>query len=262
MQNKKAVCVIAKDYDKNWVSFLNTFDQYDVYFIVDNNLTQYSKYSNVEVVQITNEKCDEEGFKHLVDMIERFNKISGWDKAVYYFAKIKTSYEYVWFLETDVFLESQNTLRLIDEQCLEIDFLAFDISEAKKEPHEQFPNYWWWPKIYKKHSTLCELFFYSSLCCHTRMSFKFLSKIKEYAENHKTLYFLEAFFPSLCVKNNLTHKDLKEFNAITKPIYNRPGIELDSKIKNLMFTTHKNVLFHPIKNTNEHKERRMWLAIK
>ncbi len=261
MNPNKAVCVISKEYDKDWIEFLNTFEEYDVYFIIDNNEVHYNDnkdFSKTNLIQIQNLQCKSNGFMGLVSLFrDRFKEVSGWDKALYYFTTINTKYDYVWFLETDVYFYSEYTLIQIDNECQTEDLLAHGISEHKITTAEtSFPSVWHWPSIFRNHSNVLGTPYYHCLPCHTRMSKSLLLKIKEYASKYKSLYFLEAFFPSLCVHNNMTYNNLLSFNPLS-----RPCEELQYDIKQRMFTTHKNSFFHPIKNTKEHTERRKLLAL-
>ena len=41
--------------------------------------------------------------------------ISGWDKALYYFGT-KNIFDYIWFIEDDVYFYNENTLQQLDNQ--------------------------------------------------------------------------------------------------------------------------------------------------
>ena len=68
--NKKAVCLIVYDPFKKliFIEFLNTFTNYDVYVVIDNN-NNYSdlsiKYKNIKFIQINNNLCILTGYKNL-----------------------------------------------------------------------------------------------------------------------------------------------------------------------------------------------------
>ena len=160
-------------------------------------------------------------------------KISGWDKAIFYFANINTNYNNVWFIEDDVFLYDENTLLNIDTKYNDSDLLT----STYKENSTGHKNDWHWKKINIKLSPP----YYYAMVCATRISKTLLSKIKDYATEYKTLFFLEALFPTLCKSNNLQYDIPDELHTIIyRKIYT---IEDINKIN----------LYHPVKDTTKHK---------
>ncbi len=262
MQNNKALCVISKDYEETWLEFLNEFNNYDVYFLIDKNDISYkdhTTFSKVKIIQIENQECEKAGYIHAGDIPAYTSPVLGWDKALYYFGNINNNYEYVWFLEDDVFLKSEYTVKQIDDQNLIEDLLAFNTVEHKLETGEQYPNIWWWHSIYlknlnQKNSEGLKSPFYMSLTFHARLSKTLLTKIKEHASVYNTLYFHEAIIPSICARYNLKYRNLDSFNPVSQP-----SSELPIDSKQLMFTTHKDSFFHPVKNKQEQKQRRLQL---
>ena len=64
--------------------------------------------------------------------------------------------------------------------------------------------------------------------------------INDYAIQNKTLFFLEALFPTIATKNNLKCSNPEEFNNIHwKHEFQRENINM-------------NGLYHPIKDLNSH----------
>ena len=55
-KNNIAVCVLCKVPNEEWLRFLNNFNKYDVFIIIDDNsatYTEYSeKYKNINIIQI------------------------------------------------------------------------------------------------------------------------------------------------------------------------------------------------------------------
>ena len=77
------------------------------------------------------------------------------------------------------------------------------------------------------------------VCC-VRMSNKMLKCIYDYANKNKNLFFLEALFPTIAIKNDLIYDTPIEFNEI--------HYRKDFNITDI----NKNNLYHPIKNLEEH----------
>jgi hypothetical protein len=227
---KCALCVICFKPNTVWLDFLRTIQQYDVILIVDDNSVIYSD-PDVKIIQIKDEDCKRDGF---VDVCYTLNKkISGWDKALYYFST--TNYKFIWFLEDDVFVYNEKTLVDIDSKYSSSDLLTSSYSEKKQSigwPH--------WNKIHIKTKPP----YYKSMVCAVRMSALMLSKIKMYASTYKTLYFLEALFPTVCKSSNLVYHTPDELKTIVyRKIYRNGDID-------------KVNLYHPVKDLNKHIEFR------
>jgi len=83
------------------------------------------------------------------------------------------------------------------------------------------------------------------MVCATRISKPLIDLIKAYATEHKSLYFLEALFPTICKNSNLIYDTPKELNPV---LYNNPIQELD-KLR----------IFHPVKKLSRQAEFRIQL---
>jgi len=225
-----------------FLDFINTLStSYTIYLIIDDEKinwsnTLQSKYPNIIFVQILSKMCNNFGYKNLnFGGIQKH--ISGWDKAIFYFCKINkevTSYDYIWFIEDDVFLYDSNTLLNIDKQYTGIDILLPNCVQ------EINYNEWLWPQI----SMEFEKPWYNSMCCVIRLTNKMLEAIKNYITNIKTMHFLEAFFPTIAQKYNLSIATPPELKTI---VYRHNWEQKDINKMNL---------FHPIKNLYKQIEYR------
>jgi hypothetical protein len=265
-KTKNAVCVIGKDYNKNWISFLAKFKEYDTYFVVDNNSNNYkenTEFPNVSIIQIDDSICSTLGYTNMCNIWKwetarpklrrklKFKTVGGWEKAVYYFANINTSYNHVWFVETDLFFKSERSFMVLDNNKKHQNSHLI-IHKIKKNEADQsnmvYPNTWWWPILYQQNHLKFTSGFFHSLPTPTRASKELLSKIKEFATTHNNLFFLEALFLMICKHNNLSFASLPK-----KMSFCQPSKELHEKIKDKMFDSNfYNAFFHPIKNTDEH----------
>jgi hypothetical protein len=224
------ICLITFRPTKIWCKFLNTFTRYKIIIIVDDtsfDLSNFS-YDNITFVQIDDDICKRNGYINTNFLIKQ---ISGWDKALYYFGKKK--FNYVWFLEDDVFFNNDQTLNDIDAKYCDLDLLTanYDINKLGKKNKS-----WHWPLIDIKFNPP----YYNAMCCGVRMSKNMLLKIKEYANKHKTLFFLEALFPTLCKKHNLKYDTPDELKDI---VFRKDYYDND---------INKTHLFHPVKDIIKH----------
>jgi hypothetical protein len=232
--NKNCVCLICHKPNDIWFNFLSTFTKYDIYILIDDNSIfykqKYLKFKNINVIQINNEHCKQRGFINMNFVIKKL--ITSWEKAIYYFSTINIQYNHVWFFEDDVFFYNENTLLTIDSNYNHSDLLSNTYNENKYGNKTE----WIWNNINIKIPPP----YYSAMVCCVRMSSKLLSKIKQYANTYKTLFFLEALFPTICKKYNFQYDTPNELTTIVyRTNYENKDIN-------------KTCLFHPVKNINTH----------
>jgi hypothetical protein len=242
--NKNCVCLICHKPTDIWVDFLSKFTNYDVYIIIDDNSkdykSQYSEFHNINIIQIKDEECKKNGF---VDMNFTIKKdITAWEKSIYYFSTINTEYNKVWFFEDDVFFYDEKSLLNIDSNYENSDLLSNsyteNISGHKKD--------WHWHRIHIKFPPP----YYGAMVCCVRMSSDLLSKIRNYANEHNTLFFLEALFPTICKRNNMKYDTpTKLKNIIYRKTYKDKDIDANN-------------IYHPVKDIKKHKYYRDMLNTK
>lgn len=233
-----SVCLLCRYPDEIWLDFLCKFEKYDIFVVIDDNnifyqekYKNYKKYTKINFIQIQNTKCKENGFTNMNHTINK--DISAWEKAMYYFSSINTSYKNIWFLEDDVFLYDENTLINIDKKYTASDL----ISNSYTENINGHKNDWHWKQI---NIINIPPPYYCAMVCAVRISDKMLTKIKDYAREHKTLFFLEALFPTLCKYNHFIYDTPPEFiNIVFETKYNINDFD-------------KYNLYHPVKQLDEH----------
>ncbi len=234
---KNAICLIThKPNEKiSYLHFINKFIKYVINVIIDVNLNNFNnlkkQFTNIRFIQINDELCFNSGFKN-ISYITLKKPITGWDKAIYFFTKENTNYENVWFFEDDVYFHSENTILQIDNKYKDEDILCnSSYGEGKL-------NEWLWKRI--------KINFYPpyfcGMMCALRLSKKYINCIRDYIDKNKTMFFLEAFFPTIAVKNNLKiFSNPIEFLTITHR--NSTPNPTDINI---------NYLYHPVKDLNLH----------
>lgn len=227
------ICLITFRPHKIWCDFLNSFTKYHIFIIVDDDLFELrefiNNYKNIRFIKIDDAKCKLNGFIDTNFMIKKL--ISGWDKALYYFAIENHNFDFVWFIEDDVFFYNENTLHNIDKQYINDDLLSNTYNE-----NITTTNNWHWWRIKIEYP----LPYYNGMMCAVRFSNKMLNCIKDYATKHNTLFFLETLFPTIAIKNNLKYNTPIEFNTIH---YRHNFLKDHINKKNL---------YHPVKDLNNH----------
>ena len=115
---KKAVALIVKEPDEIYLDFLQGFNSYDIYIIVDSDkeLTKVDKYKKLNFIQLSDKHCLDKGFQN-VNYIGIKKMVSGWDKALLFFSVvIPSKYDHVWFIEDDVFFLNEQVLTNLDQK--------------------------------------------------------------------------------------------------------------------------------------------------
>jgi hypothetical protein len=197
----------------------------------------FSDYKNVNLIRIKDEDCYVNGYKNMSFIGEK--EVTGWEKAIYYFSNINTVYENIWFLEDDVFFNNEKTLMDIDAKYKNSDLLTNNYNENETG----LKDCWLWNTI----NIELPPPYYGAMCCAVRMSKNMLLKVKEYADNYKTLFFLEALLPTLCKKTNLIYDIPDELkNIVFIKNYNDKDIDITN-------------LYHPVKDMLKHLDYRTLL---
>jgi len=220
-----AVCLLCRVPNDVWINFLLTFKDYEVYIVVDDNavnyVEKYSKYPSLHIIQIPNSECSAQGYRNMNFTMKK--SITAWEKAMYYFTQKNQSYDRIWFFEDDVFFYGEDTLRSIDRVYEEGDLLSNQYTENTTGDKVG----WNWARVDMKLPPP----WYKAMCCAIRLTKRLLNVVRDYAEKHKTLFFLEAMFPTLCKQYSLVYhtptelyhvkfkSDFKETDITTKEVY-------------------------------------------
>jgi len=232
---KNALVLLCLHPNKIWCEFLNNFKTYKVYIVLDDSKfdckTIESIYSNINFIKIDDSVCESAGYKNMNFTLKK--KVTAWEKAMFYFSNEKENeYEYLWFIEDDVFFYDETTVSNIDEKYTNQDILSTEYVENK----DGDKTYWNWPWIDIQYSPP----YYKGMVCATRLSSNFLKCIKDYATKNNTLFFLEALFPTIAIKNHLNTGFPEELKNIH---YRHKFFESDITKENL---------YHPAKKIINH----------
>jgi len=235
--NKTALCIISYKPNPILLNFYNSFINYDIYTIIDDNTKNYSNadiiknFNNIKFIQIKDKDCSDNGFTNS-NVIGVKKIISGWDKALYYFSIINKNYKNIWFIEDDVFFYDENTIISIDNKYEDYDILCNSDFKVGKL------NEWLWSRI----KINLPQPYYHGMMCACRMSNKLLEAINDYAIKNKKIFFLEALFPTIAIKSNLKYYNPDEFRTITW----RNKFEINQISKENIYHPFKNIEYHNI----------------
>ena len=227
------ICLLAvkpclKTY--NFFKSLQLNTPYEVYIVIDNNDYMIPDYDGVvKIIKIDNEECAKKGFKSTVLWLD--NKACSRDKALYYFSQAAIDYNYIWFVEEDVFIPALDTIQNIDKKYEET---AADLLVATHAIQNERQTDWHWNHV-NRQIKINPPYSYSMICA-IRCSKALLTCIRAYAETYENLFMDEALFNTLALQNNLKVWCIPELATIL--------FEHDWKSTDIVATN----LYHPIKN--------------
>lgn len=230
------ICLISFRPHAVWCDLLNHFSRYVVYIVVDDNEFDLSdfeaSYKNIRFIKLDKNTCRSRGFRGVNFMVKK--NISGWDKALCYFAINGRTDDLIWFIEDDVFFYGESTLADIDERHKNCDLISRACSINKDGNRDE----WHWARIEIHYDPP----YYFGMMCAVRISGAMMKAINEYAASQRRLFFLEALFPTIAAKNGLKHCTPSELGNI---FYRKEITTVDAKN-----------LFHPVKDLKMHADFR------
>jgi len=233
---KNAFCLITTKPDDIWIEFVNTFTNlYDVYIVVDDNTFDTGKYRenypSIHFLLFKEEESKANGYWDASYLIKK--EVIAWDKALYYFARVNTTYKNVWLCEDDVFIHSVNIIHNIDTRYPETDLLC--VNKMKNTTGET--NSWMhWVKAQE----MFDLPWSGSLISFCRVSSRLFASIDEFVKKNEKLTFLEVLFPTVADKNGFTIEHPIELSGI------------DHAPKTVEAVVDNGTVYHAVKNIKAH----------
>ena len=231
-------CFLTVTPNEKFYNFVKQLPDIDnIYICIDNNDYNIPNYDGkIKIIKINNNTCINEGFQNTHLNIK--GAISR-DKALYYFYKNDINYDYIWFIEEDVFIPTIETIKNIDIKYPDNDLLVGN----NHITYEKRTN-WHWCLVNSQLDNKISPPYASSMICAIRCSKKLLECIFNHALKYKTLFLDETMFNTLALHNNLNVKDIEELKTI---IYRKEWT------KNKINT---NNLYHPVKSIEKQYQLR------
>jgi hypothetical protein len=232
--SKTAICILSRNFNETWMDFLKTFTHYDLYMVVDDNTTLYdTTIGNVTIIQVPDNVCTENNY-YKSSCWSNLKDIVAWDRALYYFNRVNTNYDHIWFMEDDVFIAGEHILRSVDEKYPTSDLLcAFhEINETGNV--RQGWNHW--VNVIHRIGTPWA---HSMISC-ARLSNRLLKRVDDYVSD-RHLMFIEALFNTLALHHGY---------AVDNPEELKDTIAYDTKWNRDEVDITK--IYHPFKKMEDH----------
>ena len=223
------ICFLTVRPDKLFYEFCKKLesDNYKVFICVDDNSHEIECEN---LIKIDNVECQNAGFKNTLTYFKNKNRAGSRDKALYYFCKNNINYDYIWFVEEDVFIPNEKTILNIDEKYPTGDLLC-KVNNIKTN-NDKWEH---WSAVFEK----CNIGppYSHSMISAIRCSKKMIQIIGEHANKYKTLFVDEALFTTLAMQNNLDIKTISELSTI----------EYRKTFNEFLITN----LYHPVKSIKQ-----------
>ena len=239
-----AVCGLTKanaivTVNWKWMTELVAYN-ISAYIMHDNDYNQVSDNKNITSISISHQLTMYAGYnrggnRYYHDrIIENGELILGkntipnsWDKAIFYFAAIDQHYEFVWFIEDDVYILSLSTFMAVHEQSLNCS-TDLAVREAIKHPID----------LRKRYMANTVHPWYRSLVVAAGVSTRLLSLIRTFVEKYNALEYVEFMFTTMAKQNKLTIFHPHQFQSLLSPGSKHPCYD---------FITDNDSWYHPIK---------------
>jgi hypothetical protein len=242
-----AVAFLTRFPHNETISFSNKIAEkgkFDVYIISDENKPVENIEIKATVVRLDDSICVNSGFinSNISDNSTHIKKNPiAWDKMLYYFCRINTSYDFVWVFEDDCFIQSVKTIENLNKK-----YSKFDLVTPNDFLKTDNLLDWHWRSLVDK----IEAPYYYSMVCACGISKKLLKAIDKYVQQKNELFYIEVMFNTLAHHNKLKVKDVFELKSIVW----MGNWELDE------FLLLPNNIFHPKKELNKFESYRRKIA--
>lgn len=238
---KNSICLICLIPRKVWLDFLSSITHYSVFIAVDDNYYDYIEkfkcdYTKLTFIQIKDDRHIRANFR---DVEHPYTSLSNWHKALYYFSVENLEHDNVWFIEDDVFFYNENTIRMIDYQYADSDYLSNVVTEYDSVTESE---------LWLNTTVQYDLPWYCANVSAVRLSRTLLQNICEYAQKNETLFVIDAMLPTIAHKNGLRCDCPKEMVNIRE----RDTIDLN--------TIRHDMLYHPMKYNEIYPSMRQFIT--
>lgn len=245
-----AFCLLTREPTPEWLTFLEQVKEvtpFKVMVMCDNTTYKLPEQSSVRIIQYSDEIVRKTGYKEC-NVATGSKDVIAWDKAIFHFCEIEPFYDYVFFVEDDVFIPTPESILTIHNKYKEDLICHCDNGFVEKDKGDI--NVWHWRHAYG----LLNLPWYASMVCAIRVSNALLQAMKRHVNRINRIPFLEIVWNTLAHQNNLSVKIIPEFEYI---IYDSKSLDYT---KYLTYLKNNNWL-HPIKESKEHPKIREYISM-
>lgn len=249
---RTAFVLLTRAPPSEWVRFLNeacasAYGEVSYYIVADDSDIPRpdAANSNIHYIQYDAALVSSHGYtRSCVGALTMFKECTAWDKALYHFCEVDTSYDFLWFVEDDVLIPTVGSIqRLTDKYSHTCDLAVHDnYCQATGDL-----NTWHWGRIHQN-GYVFDLPWYKSMVCAVGVSSKLLALVKLTVARLGYIPFIECTLNTLAMHKCLTVQVAPELKHITFCDY----IDI-TETENLSLLVEQDNWIHPQKNMANHK---------
>jgi hypothetical protein len=231
-QFRFALCALTTSHSLiNW-KWIHQLYNYDiaVYILDDKNENKLFVKNNITFLSIESEIAKKNGYSN-ANLKPRV--VQAWDKALFYFTKVSHTYEFVWFIEYDVYVPSLKTFLDVHKKAM------YDRSDLVVKENIVVDSSWPHSKKRVSHFHIDKPW-YHSLDCAAGLSKRLLSDILVYTSTNHQLEFIEVLF------STINHH--KKYNLYLPFQFETIRFNDQGHINCKDVMTNSDMWYHPIKN--------------
>lgn len=262
-----AICLLCVTPDHEQVLFYSNLSTsgFDVFVLADCNQYRGQLPANTRLLQVDDEQCTENGFHYFNPTIKHKRSCSAWDKALYWFSLKLQDYDYVWFVEEDVFVPQLSILVNLQNRYREHDLL---LGRGRRlDTDEMLAKSQWvhWPKLPKQIKSPP---YSMGMCCASRVSRKLLECTADFVADYNSnlppdvaswefsrlvsehgVPFIEFILPTLADHNSLkTARPPELLDTVLAPRKLKQQIAAGQWDPHAMESYDPTLIYHPVKD--------------
>ena len=125
---KIAVALLCTNYDADHSEYYSQLGdlEMDFYTFVDSAELVQNFPPHHNIVQIPDAECVSVGLSRMNPTNPKISQVCAWEKALYFFTHVNDSYEYVWFIEYDVFVPNLELIASINQEFEEMNYAPIE----------------------------------------------------------------------------------------------------------------------------------------
>jgi hypothetical protein len=185
----------------------------DFYTFVDSDQLVHNYPPHHNVIQIPDANCLSVGLSRMNPTNPKSSQVCAWEKALYFFTQANTSYEYVWFIEYDVFVPNLELLKSINQEFGAVDLLSRKMHYVRNSIFEP------WPDAALSPTHLLPQPWGRAMVCISRMSQELLQAVATFMSQHgpeeMDYASIEFIFHTIALRDKMSIETPKPFTNVT-----------------------------------------------
>ena len=185
----------------------------DFYTVVDSQTAIAGAPISHGIYQVDDQLCLAAGLSRMNPTNLKVSQVCAWEKALYLFTHIKKDYDFVWFVEYDVFTPNIEIFDLLNKRLPESDCLARKLHYVRNSRFEP------WPDARLSPTHLLPQPWARAMVCVARFSSELLNSVANFVSSHDQSEMdfapIEFIFHTIALRDGLRINHAREFKDVT-----------------------------------------------